>query len=323
MPARGEGIQLLRWFLLDGNRHAVTGALLTLTFVSILVIGSLWTFEMHRLLTETQAVQTVLITFLSGIILLTSIVVSINSIVLSHDITDIETQSERIEEIVSFRREIGNLSDTDEAPTDPSSFLEAMANIIQEKAYELESVGEEENGEIAEEVREYVASIVGTAKQLELSLNRRQGGEFHALWQGIETDYGPMMNRMRRFTSTYDDRLSPEATEQFEELLQLFKTFATGREYFKTLYYNREVSSLSRTLLIVSLPTIIATAWATLIINADLLPEFWLLGLPPLLTFVALTFTVALIPFIVLTSYMIRLATVTRRTAAAGPFVLK
>ena len=77
------------------------------------------------------------------------------------------------------------------------------------------------------------------------------------------------------------------------------------------------------TLLVVSLPSILVTAIAILAINANLLPDIWLFGLPPLLTFVAAMFTVALAPFLTLTAYMLRVATVAQRTAGTGLFSLR
>ncbi len=323
LPAKGGDPELIRWMLLEGNRYAVTGALLSLTFVSLLVIGSIWTFEMNRLLTESQTVQSVLTTFLGGIILLVSIVVSINSIVLSHEITAIGTQEERIESIIEFRREVGRIAGTDEAPTDPSSFLRVMTGRIKNRARAIGDVDEAGEEEFAEDIVACIESISETAKALEDTLDRANGGEFRSLWLGLETDYGPMMNRIRDLTSTHGNHLSEGQGEQFDELIQLFELFATGQEFFKTLYYSHEITGLSRTLLTISLPSIIITAWATLAISANLLPDFWLFGLPPLLTFVAFTLTVALAPFLVLTAYMLRVATVTRRTAAMGPFVLR
>jgi len=82
------------------------------------------------------------------------------------------------------------------------------------------------------------------------------------------------------------------------------------------------VSQLSRGLLVVALPAILVNSSAILAISAQILPDIWLFGLPPLLTFVAVVFTVSLAPFLVLTSYMLRLSTVARRTAATGPFSL-
>lgn len=314
---------LIRWLLLEGNRYAVTGALLSLTFASTLLIGSIWTFEMQGLLTDTQAVQMVLNAFLGGIILLVSIVVSINSIILSHDITSVGNQEERIEGIVEFRQEVGRLAGTDETPTDPSSFLQTMSRLIEERARAISNVDEGMDEEYADDIGAFVGSISETAEQLDSSLHHSTGGQFRALWVGLETDYGLLMNRMRDFVSTYRDQLSESEKDQLDELIHLFELFATGQEYFKTLYYSREIIDLSRTLLIISLPSIIITAWAILAINANIFPTFWVFGLPPLLSFVAFIFTVALAPFLVLTSFMLRVATVTLRTATTGPFVLE
>lgn len=323
VPIEGRGPRIVRWTLLEGNRYAVTSALLSVTFVSILLIGTIWPFGMRDLLTETQAVQTILDTLLSGIILLVSIVVSINAIVLSHDMTGIEEQQSRIEKVRKFRQTVGRLAESDETPTNPSSFLRVMGAIIRERAEELESVSDAQTDEGRSEVQEYVDEVAETASHLEGSHTGTPGGEFRALWVGLETDYGPMMNRMRQFTSTYDEELDEDEGDQFSELMELFELFAIGREYFKTLYYTREISELSRTLLIISLPSIITTVWAILAINAGLLPDFSVAGLSPLLIFFGATFTIALAPFIVLTAYMLRVATVTRRTAAAGPFTLR
>jgi hypothetical protein len=67
---------------------------------------------------------------------------------------------------------------------------------------------------------------------------------------------------------------------------------------------------------------VLVVASSTLAIEAHLLPDFWFLGLPPLLTFVSFVITIALAPFITLTAYMIRIATVAKRTASAGPFAI-
>ena len=322
-----RGFELRRWILLEGHRLAVTGALLSVTFASIVLMGSIWTFEMQMLLTETEAVQTILNSFLSGIILLVSIVVSINSIVLSHDITSIGAQEKRIESMIEFRRDIGGLTGDDAAPRDPDSFLRVMATIIKERAHSLENAGEDLDDEIgdsfSEDITVYVDSVAATAEELESSVQQVHGGDLYALWLGLETDYGPLMNNMRNFTSTYRSHLNEDEVKEFNDLMEMFEMFATGREYFKTLYYGKEISELSRTLLVFSLPSIIVTIWAILAIDANLLPDVWAFGLSPLLLFVALTFTIALVPFIILTSYMLRVATVSSRASTSGPFRLR
>ncbi len=323
VPNRKRGFNLRRWLLLEGNRYAVTGALLTMTFATILLLGSLWTFQMQRLLTETEAVQTILNTFLSGIILLVSIVVSINSTVLSYDITHISAQQDRIEGMREFRRKLNRIAATERNPTNPNTFIQVMAQTIRERANDLEGVANKTDEEFAKDIKEYVDSISETADHLETSLDQSEGGQFGVLWLGLETDYGPMMDQTRSFTSRFQEEPSDISDDPFDELMEALELFATGREYFKTLYYSKEISGLSRTLLVSSFPSIIATTLMILAIDAHLLPSVGVFGLPPLLTFVSISFTVALTPFLVLTSFTLRIATVARETTGAGPFVLQ
>lgn len=324
IPMKGRGIDLDQWLLLEAHRYAVTGALLSFTFFSIIAIGMVWTIEIQLLLNETQTVQTVLNTYLSGIILLVSIVVSINAIVLTYEITDVSSQEDRIEGSLEFRQRLGKFAGPGVNPTNPNSFLKVMAQAIQERAAELEDIAEDEGEEeFAKDVLNHVSAIVNTAGSLDDSTtNRSSATEFGGLWHSIETDYDYMVNQSRKLRSRSRSDSTERSEELFDELMEALEVFATGREYFKTLYYNREISELSRTLLFISLPSIIVTTSTILAIDADLIPRVWGFGLPPLLVFVALTFTIALAPFIVLTAYMLRVATVALQTAAAGPFVL-
>ncbi len=323
VPRRNGRIDVLRWVLLEANRLAVTGALLTFVFSALVIIGWVWTFEMQQVLTETPAVQTILSALLSGIILLVSIVVSINSIVLSHDITSVEAQESRIQGVMKFRREIGQLTETGESPSDPTSFLAVMASIIHDRATAVEEVATGSDEELTLDIREYVDEVTETVEPLGDHGRGTSGAEFGILWLGLEADYGTFMDRSRMLRSSYESELSETFGERLDDLIQAFQLFATGKEYFKTIYYTQEISRLSQTLLVVSLPSILFTASAILAINSEVLPETWLLGLPPLLSFVATVFTVALAPFLVFTAYMLRLATVAQRTAGAGPFTLQ
>ncbi|MGM0717458.1 MAG: hypothetical protein ACQET5_09835, partial [Halobacteriota archaeon] len=316
VPNWTTGFDLKRWVLLDADRMAVTGALLTVVFVTFMGIATFWTFEMQTLLTDTSTVQTILNTLLSGMILLVSIVVSINSIVLSHDITSVETQENRIQGAIKFRRNLGEMIDDGENPSNPSSFLRAMSRIISARAEALTSELDGVEQEVIEDIDEFAASVSDAAEQLG-AVEETSGAEFAVLWKGIGFDYGSHIERSRLLGS------SPNASsENFDDLIEAFELFAIGKEYFKTLYYTREVSQLSRTLLVVSLPAILFNASAIFAINGQVLPDGTFLGLPPLQTFVAVAFTVSIAPYLVLTAYMLRLSTVARLTASGGIFSL-
>jgi len=318
----GKRFSPIRWLLLDGHRLAVTAALLAFVFGSLLLLGRVRTFEMQRLLTETPAVETLLNTLLRGIILLVSVVVSINSVVLSYDITSAGTQRERIEQSIAFRDDLGRLVDGDESPSDPTVFLTQMLEVIGRRGEALEETVEGTDEEYAREIRGFTEEIDRTAAGVAERIEESNTTAFSVLWLALDFEPGTWMNRLEHLRLSHAEAY-PEGTEKrCDELAEALELFATGREYFKTLYYGHEFSRLSLTLLVVGLPAILIDASAILAINAGLLPGVRMLGLPPLMTFVAATFTVSLLPYVVLTSFTLRAATVARRTVAAGPFAL-
>jgi hypothetical protein len=318
--SEGE-LSLVRWVLLEANRLAVTGALLTFVFVSFMLLGIVWTIEMQTLLTETSAVQTLLNTLLSGMILLVSIVVSINSIVLSHDMVSVSNQEDRVQGASNFRWALSEHTRPDENPSEPKSFLKVMSRTIHERAQTLDDEAIGCDRAATDELRTHAASITESADALG-DVEKTDGAQFAVLWKGMEFDYGTQMERTRTLKSTHDDDSYGDIPERLDRLIEAFELFATGKEYFKTLYYTEEVSKLSQTLLVVTLPAILINASTILAINAGVLPDFWLFGIPPLQTFVAAAFTVSLAPYLVLTAYMLRLSTVARLTSSAGIFSL-
>lgn len=300
---------------------AVTGALLTFVFLSFIGLGMVWTFEMQTLLTETTTVQTILNTLLSGMILLVSIVVSINSIVLSHDMSSVTNQADRVEGASKFRKELSELTQPGENPSEPTSFLKVMSRTISERANRLDDEVEGLDTDDSDEIRTYISSITETAETLG-AVDKTGGAEFAVLWKGMEFHYGTQMERTGKLRSAHENEDSAELIDRLDRLTEAFELFAIGKEYFKTLYYTQEVSKLSQTLLVITLPAILINASTILAINAELLPDFWLLGIPPLQTFVAAAFTISLAPYLVLTAYMLRLSTVARLTSATGIFSL-
>ncbi|MXR40559.1 hypothetical protein GRX01_04250 [Halobaculum sp. WSA2] len=282
-----------------------------------MAISTLWTFEMQTLLTDTSTVQTILNTLLSGMILLVSIVVSINSIVLSHDMTSVQNQENRVQGAIRFRRELGELTEGGENPSDLSAFLGVMSRIISIRAQTLTDDLDGVEEELVEDLDEFSESVSAAADQLG-EVDETSGAEFALLWKALGFDYGRHIEQSRTIASS-----SGTSHERFEDLVDAFELFAVGKEYFKTLYYTREVSKLSQTLLFVALPAILYNASTIIAINGQVLPDGVILGIPPLQTFVAVAFTVSIAPYLVLTAYMLRLSTVSRVTASGGIFSLK
>lgn len=313
-----------QWFLLTGPRLQVAAVLLLLVFASLLGLALVNPIGVRDLLTETNAAQTLFSSLLSGAILLVSIVVSINSIVLSQEITDIETQQERITASIEYRRQIEAFIDADITPARPAEFLTTVLYAISRQIEELRRIAEDSSIEEFQEHIDEVATEVGVEiQETRDALGNAQLGSFNVLLAGLNYNYSGQLHAARSLKRNFSDDLSDETHEALDELIDTLQHIATGREYFKSLYYKRELASLSSLLLYVSLPVIVFTSYVILALNANLFPDVQFLTLSPLLISIIFAYTVALAPFLVLTSFVVRTSTITLRTLAAGPFILQ
>jgi len=315
---------LKQWLLLTGSRLAVSVALLGFVFLTILALATVWPLELRALLTETDAAKTLFSALLSGAILLVSIVVSINSIVLSQEITDIENQQERVAATIDYRRHIEDFIQADVTPARPSEFLAAVIYSISRRIADLERVAENSSidrfEEQVEEFSEQVTAEIGVARS---QLHGATIGSFNVLLAGLNYNYSGQLHAARSLKRNFDQELSEEEVATIDGLIDVLQHIATGREYFKSLYHKRELARLSSVLLYVSLPVIVFTSYVILALDANVFPEVQFLGFSPLLLSVVFAYTVALAPYVVLTAYVVRTATITLRTLSAGPFILQ
>jgi len=316
--------RLKQWLLLTGSRLRVAAVLLGLVFVSLFVLATIRPIEVRALLTETDAAKTLFSSLLSGAILLVSIVVSINSIVLSQEITDIESQQERIAASVQYRQHIEEFIEADVTPARPAEFLTTVLYAISRQTARLQQIARERSIEAFERQVEDVADEVGDEiEQARNILKDAQVGSFNVLLAGLNYDNSGQLHAVRSVKLDFESDLDEDAREALEDLIETLQHIATAREYFKSLYYKRELARLSSLLLYVSLPVIVFMSYVILALDANLFPELSGLGVSPLLVSFIFAYTVSPTPFVVLTAYVVRASTVTMRTLAAGPFILQ
>ena len=313
-----------QWFLLNGRRPVVTLVLLAFVFLVLVGLAAARPANMRNLLTETNSLRILFSSLLSGAILLVSIVVSINSIVLSQEITDIEAQQERTTASLEFRRQIEDSVHVDVTPARPAEFVRVVLFTILRQVNELKNVtAATSSDEFQQRVETLATKISEDVEQARAILGDARFGTFKVLLAGLNYDYSGQLHAARVLKRKYADELSEDEREAIDELVDSLVFFTTGREYFKSLYYKRELAELSARLLYVSLPVIVFISYVLLAVDAGQFPDAWLFDVSPLLVFVPLAYTVALAPYVVLTAYVIRAATISLRTLAAGPFILQ
>jgi hypothetical protein len=143
------------------------------------------------------------------------------------------------------------------------------------------------------------------------------------LLSGLDYPYPRHINTARRIQSLHGAELPDPVEESLDALLRVLVVLASGREYFTTLYFKRELRNLSSDLLILSLPVIVFTAYVLLAIDANIFPELTLPGVAPRLLYVVVAFVVALSPYVLLSSYILRIVTVSKHSLESTVFTLE
>jgi len=324
MLERVRRSRVVQWLLFAGERRFVTLTLLGGVFVAFIVLALVRPVDMERLLSETTTLRTLFATLLSGAILIVSVVSSISSIVLSQEITDIDTEEQRIDSSIEFRRQTEDRAELEYSPGQPAAFLEVILSTIYEQARGLgTAVDRSDDEEFRDEVQSFASEVLSEAKSAATTLDGSRFGTFAVLSAGLNYDYSWQLNTARRLQNRYEDAFDDEESETLSNLIDTLKLFATARAYFQSLYYKREVAQLSSSLLYVSLPVIVFISYLLLALDANTLPAIRIGRLSLLSVFILFAYTVSLAPYVVLTAYVVRIAAITVQTLAAGPFIVR
>lgn len=188
-PLSVESNPLQRWLLVTGNRWTVSVVALFLVGLGLIGIGAIWTDELVTLFTEAQVVQTILNTLLGGIILLVSIAVSVNSIILSQEITVLGEQEEEVEETFAFRDSVQEHTEADVSPARPAAFLEVIFEAIRINVQELLDSVSDDSTALHHQVKKLRNDMVRQAKSAQNQLETGEFGTSEVLFAGIEYDY--------------------------------------------------------------------------------------------------------------------------------------
>lgn len=313
----------VRWALLYGDRRVLALGTILVILSALLVVGSIWEFEMERLVTETRAVQALFNTLLGGIILFVSVVLSINTAALAQEFAPLQVKQARIEDSIDFQIELEELLDEGVSPTGLQPFLEYVIRAIHAETKSLRISGNSTNDERARaDLLAFIDEINAQLSRIENRMRRSDPQVSIVLLSTLEYPYARHINVTRRLKSVHRDEFTSADHSSLETLLQALTILASGREYFTTLYYKRELGNLSSSLLVLSLPVIVFTAYVLLAMDAGIFPQTTFLGLGSRLLYVNIAFVIALSPYILLSSYMLRIITVSKQSLESTVFTL-
>jgi len=314
----------LLYLLLDANRWLVTGMLSAVLFLAILGAGVAHPVPAQALIAPGDPVETLFQALVTGIITAVTLVLTLSQLVLSQELGAAGDQRDRMAGAMEFRDDVADVVGTPTSPAEPSAFLRSLVRATGEQAREIQATIDTDalDEELADLLSTYLDSITGNADTVTEQLDGATFGEFEVVKAALDYNYSWKLYAGRRIEASYADQLPDEAVEKLDRLTRTLALFGPAREHLKTLYFQWELSNLSRSLLYISIPALAVTISSLLFLNPT---EFsgLTVGVANSLWLVATAVTVSLLPFTHLLSYILRIVTVTKRTLSIGPFILR
>jgi hypothetical protein len=312
------------WLLLDANRWLLAGGVV-LTFCLVLVGASALTgVDLRTVLGQSDPVETLFQALITAIITGVTLVVTIAQLVLSQELGAVGDQRERMEGAMAFRRDTEELLDAAVAPAEPAAFLGALADAAGARADDLcDTVAGAPDEHLRESVRSFAESLADSADRVGARLDDAEFGTFEVVVAALDFDYSGMLHEARRLQGEHGDDLPAEASDALGEITETLRLFGPAREHVKTLYFQWELSNLSRAVLYAAVPSLAVAVWGVLFLEAPGTVTGTTLGIDNLVWAVSAATALSLAPFALLGAYVLRIVTVTKRTLAIGPFVLR
>jgi len=324
MRERGETSRVKLWLFMEASRWTVAGLLVAAVFVALVGLGSLDPLPLSAVIQSSDPVETLFQALTGGIITGVTLVVSINSLVLSQELGPLGDQRSRMDGALSFRSDLADTIDEPVVPADPAAFLATIVTASRDRAERLretaEGVGD---ATLQDRVDDYVEGIVDNADTVDAQLDGAAFGTFDVVSAALDYNYSEKLHEARRLRNAHADAFSEATRTALDDLCDVLELYGPAREHVKTLYFQWELVDLTQAVVYAAVPALVVSIGSLLFLNDGGTITGTVLGISNLLVVVSAATAVAVLPYAILLSYILRIATVAKRTLAIGPFVLR
>ncbi|MDH5020526.1 hypothetical protein [Halobacterium rubrum] len=322
MRERADESRLKLWVVLRANRLVVTGVLALAVFGSFVALGAFIVPDFAGTLESGDTKTSMFATLLGAIVTGTTLVVTISQLVISQENGPLGDQHERMSNTMDFRAFVGDHYD-EPAPVDPSAFLRKLVTETEDRAKALrDAVSDNDDDELREEVAEFTDSVTGNADEVGDQLTGATFGTFDVVFAALNFNYGWKIFQVERLAHEHADSIDDETDAVLSELRSTLTMFGPAREHIKTLYFQWALIDLSQLILYAALPALVVAGGMLAFFGTGPIPGTTL-GVENVLWVVSAAFTVSLLPFLLVVAYILRIATVAKRTLAIGPIILR
>jgi hypothetical protein len=322
MRERAGESYLKIWLLLGANRLHVTAVLALAVFVLFVALVTVLPPAILPQLRSGDTIETMFSTMIGAIITGTTLVVTIGQLVLSQENGPLGEQRERMENSMDFRDYAEELIGSP-SPADPSTFLRSLLDVAQERAEAVrDGLSDIESDQLQWEVQEFTDSLIGNSEKVRGQLDGATFGSFDVLFAALNYNYGWKIYQVERIANDHAEDLGEPENTLLTELKTALSLFGPAREHVKTLYFEWALVSLSQLILYAAIPALVVAAVMLMVVEGATVPGSTL-GVAHITVLIGAAFTVTLVPFLLFTSYVLRIVTIAKRTLAIEPLILR
>lgn len=322
MRERAAENRLKLWVLLNANRWRLTGATAAGIFVTLLLWGHLGSPSIRAVMASTDWVEMTFQALIGALITGTTLVVSINQLVLSQEIGPLGGQRERMDRAMDFYQNTDDLLEFP-SPANPALFLKELIDATSDRAQVFEArVADTDDDDLRSHVEEYVDDLLENASVASDGLEDAGFGSYDVMKAALNYNYDRKMYDLRWLLDHYEESLTARQRDAGVETLEALAMYGPSREYIKTLYFQWSLVKLSQGILYLAVVALVVAGGVLMFVDTTTVTGT-ILGIDALLWVVVSAYTICLLPFLLFVSYILRLATVAKRTSAMGPLVLR
>ncbi len=319
---RADQSRVKMWVMLEANRWLVTVLLFVAFLVALTGIGYLYP-PAEAAIRSGDSLDTLFQSLVTVTITGVTLVLTLNQLVLSQELGAVGDQRERMEGAMQFRQDVADTIQAPVSPSRPAQFLRSLVQVSGERAEELrETIADSEDEELKESFTDFTRSLIENANYVSEGLDDARFGQFDVISSALNFNYSWKIFRARYLETQYSEDLDEAGKSALEDLIEALRLFGPAREHFKTLYFQWDLINLSRSMLGSALPALLVASSVLLYFN----PKSYALtvfGVDSLIFVISVTVALSILPFLILLSYVLRIATVTKHTLSIGPFILR
>jgi hypothetical protein len=309
------------YLLVNLNRFVLTGALTVGTFLALVAAAKVNVVPLRQMMQQAGVIPTLFQSLIGAVLTSVTLVVTINQIVFAQDIGSVSEEQDRLDDALSFRQKSERILE-EPSPAEPSRFLERIVETARADAETLHTELSGQGGDHDDGLGEFLDALQAHAREVSRQLDDAEFGNYEVIDAAVNFNYSWKLHRLRQYEFEHGASLDDAERQALEDLLGSLEQFAVTREYLEGLYIQWELVNLSRAILYTAVPATLVAAIVTVYVDPLWVPGTTM-GIDNIVWLISGAIAVTVTPFHLLGAYILRLATISKRTLAPGPFILR